>query len=167
MQESCFYEMFVPGAPGYLNHNINTDIGLANGVEIKYHSLSFEYLEDEAEFDDMVKCTPIGDTIELSKPPSSINVELFADFEGDSNEQKKKNAERRSKWSHGSLTTDGTIVVPITLKSGNFIKEKKEFVKAGGKYGYSASTIQARDWFPIEPGFSVTVYKVSRQHRFF
>ena len=24
-----FYEMFVPGAPGFLTHNINTDIGLA------------------------------------------------------------------------------------------------------------------------------------------
>ncbi len=153
MNESCFHEMFVPGAPGFLTHNINTDIGLANGVEIKYHSISFEDEEDEAEFDDMVQNTPVGGTIELSKRPSSINVELFADFEGDSVAQKRRNAKMRADWKYGSMTSDGTVVIPISPKSGSYIKDRTEFVKAGGALGYAASTIEARDWFPIEPGF--------------
>ena len=165
MKENCFYEMFVPGAPGFLTHNINTDIGLANGVEIKYHSVSFEDTEDEALFVDMMRNIAPGGTITLPRPPSTVNVELFADFPGDSREQKKKNMQSRKKWTHGSMTSDGTVVIPISTKSGSFIKDKKEYVKAGGEFGYAASTITARDWFPIEPGFSVTVYKVSSVQR--
>jgi len=49
-----FYELFVPGAGavGYLSENINTYIGLANGVKIKYHSLSFETSEEDEVFNE-------------------------------------------------------------------------------------------------------------------
>ena len=33
-----------------------------------------------------------GETITLEKPPVAINVEIFADFPGDSEAQKRKNA---------------------------------------------------------------------------
>ena len=56
MEEDCFYELFVPGAGagavGYLSENINTYIGLANGVKIKYHSLSFETSEEDEVFNE-------------------------------------------------------------------------------------------------------------------
>ena len=52
MGEYCFYELFVPGAVGYLSENINTYIGLANGVKIKYHSLSFGTSEEDEVFNE-------------------------------------------------------------------------------------------------------------------
>ena len=41
MEESCFLEMYVPEALGYLSVNINTNKRLANGIPIKYNSISF------------------------------------------------------------------------------------------------------------------------------
>ena len=55
-------------------------------MEIKYHSLAFEDPADEAEFLDMVNNTTPGEDITLHKPPTTVNVELFADFPGYSEE---------------------------------------------------------------------------------
>ena len=41
MDDYCFWEMFVPGALGYLTFNLNTEKRLANGIPIRYHSISF------------------------------------------------------------------------------------------------------------------------------
>ena len=55
------------GAMGYLNtYSINSDDGLANGTEIKYHSLSFEDKEQRKQF--RLKCAQAkpGDIITLT-----------------------------------------------------------------------------------------------------
>ena len=151
-----FYELFVPGARGYLSHNINTSIGLANGTEIKYHSLSFGDPGDESEYLRSLRCSSPGETITLHEPPSAINVELFADFPGDLAAQKKKNANKRRNWRHGSLVS-GRVVVPISTKYASYNKWEKTFVPPHPLY--SVSKVPLRDYFCIEPGFCITVHK--------
>jgi hypothetical protein len=165
MQNNCFFEMFVPGALGYLTHNINTNIGLANGIEIKYHSLSFDDPVKEKIFNELVAATRSdledpNKVITLLEPPDAINVELFADFPGDSESKKKENARRRKEWikRHDSIVKN-LAVIPITKKMGQYNKYCKEQVPAGGRLGYLASQISVKDYFPIEPGFSVTIFK--------
>jgi hypothetical protein len=160
MEDNCFYEMFVPGSAGYITENINTDIGLANGVEIKYHSLSFSTQEEEEIFNEEFEADgPLVMT--LDKPPSAINVELFADFPGDSDEKKKENRKKRKEWTHGSLVDDGRVVVQLSRQWGSELirKYKTESIAGSWQVGYKVSTLPMKDHFPIEPAFSVTIYK--------
>ena len=170
-----FYELFVQGALGYLNHNINTSKGipLANGTEIKYDSISFDDPDDEAEFHKHVSAHSPGATITLHKPPSAINVELFADWPGDSEEKKKENLLERKQWQHGSLAKDGRIVIPISTKYANCNEKEKTYLppaystsrcKSTGVvrrvgFLYGVSTVPLQDHFCIEPGFCITVHK--------
>jgi hypothetical protein len=171
-----FFELFVPGALGYLNHNINTSKGipLANGTEIKYDSISFEDPEHEAEFRKHVRAHSPGATITLHKPPSAINVELFADWPGDSEEKKKENEAERRQWQHGSLVRDGSrIVIPISTKYRTFNDWEKTYIPPAystsrcktsglmrnGLRLYGVSTVLLQDHFCIEPGFCITLHK--------
>ena len=173
-----FYEFFVPGALGYLNHNINTSKGmpLANGTEIKYDSISFDDPDDEAEFHKHASAHSPGETVTLHDPPSAINVELFADWPGDSEEKKKENAAERKQWQHGSLAKDDRIVIPISTKYASYNDWEKTYVPAAYKTSrldqtsglrrsfswyplYDTSTVLLRDYFCIEPGFCITVHK--------
>jgi len=160
MENDCFHEMFVPGAAGYITENINTDIGLANGVEIKYHSLSFGTEEEDNIFNEEFESDgPLVMT--LDEPPSAINVELFADFDGDSRDKKKENKKKRKEWKHGSLVDDGRVVIQISSQWGRQLirKYSKETIGGSWQFGYSGSTVPMKDHFPLEPAFSITIYK--------
>jgi len=158
MTEDCFYELFVPGAAGYLTENINTDIGLANGVEVKYHSLSFGTSEEDELFHD--EFANSNDLImTLDQPPLAVNVELYADFPGDSAAKKRENAKKRREWTHGSLV-QGQVVVQISKQWGQLVRKwETENVDGSWRLGYRGSTLPMKDYFPIEPAFCVTIYK--------
>jgi hypothetical protein len=170
-----FYELFVQGARGYLTHNVNTSIGLANGTEIKYDSISFENPDDEEEYRKHMKNRSPGDIVTLHKPPSAINVELFADFPGDSEAQKKKNAVRRRNWQHGSLVRSGRrVVIPISTSFRSYNEWEQAYVPPAYSTSrcessgltrqslfplYHASKVPLKDYFCIEPGFCITLHK--------
>ena len=173
----CFYELFVPGARAFLTHNINTSIGLANGTEVKYDSISFSDPVDDEEYHkhlQLQRCCPPGGVVTLHKPPSSINVELYADFPGDSEAQKKKNAAKRQDWQHGSLASDNRIVIPISTKYSSYVEWETANIPAlyptshskvsgvtrrGWCQIYGVSKAPLKDYFCIEPGFCITIHK--------
>jgi hypothetical protein len=174
----CFYELFVPGARAFLTQNINTSIGLANGTEIKYHSISFDDRDKAREYRRHMKSHQPGGVITLDGPPSAINVELFADFPEDSEAQKKKNAKMRQRWQHGSLVKDGgRIVIPISTSCGSFNEWEKSYVPSAHSTSlytfagvsmrrrlcsrplYELSTVRLKDHFCIEAGFCITLHK--------
>jgi hypothetical protein len=158
MEEDCFYELFVPGAAGYLTENINTDIGLANGVEVKYHSLSFGTSEEDEVFhDEFANSDDL--IVTLDQPPLAVNVELYADFPGDSDAKKRENEKKRKEWTHGSLV-EGRVVVQISMQWGQLVRKwEPENVDGSWQHGYSGSTVPMKDYFPVEPAFCVTIYK--------
>jgi len=156
-KDDCFYEMFVPGAAGYITENINTDIGLANGVEIKYHSLSFDTEEKDELFRDELK-THDSLVMTLDYPPDAINVELFADFDGDSKDKKDENKRKREEWTHGSLVNDGRVVVQLPSRWGQINRKwKDESIAGSWEHKFGVSTMPMKDYFPIEPAFAVTI----------
>ena len=166
MQNSCFWEHYIHGAKGYLNtYGINAEEGLANGTEIKYHSLSFTDRDQRRQFREKLKRARPGDVIGIDSPPTAINVELFPDFPGDSTATTAaKKAERRL-WlrsGKGSITRDGRVVIPISLADGNKIKYKTTYVPGctnEANLWYGVSQVDLKDHFPIEPAFSITVDK--------
>ena len=159
-QDSCFWELFVPAALAYITFNLNTAKGIANGLPVKYHSISFDNYEDQLQFETMLAEAGPGDTITLAKPPDIINVELFPDFEGDDEKTRAKNMEKRKAWTHGSISDDGKVVIPIQVSSKKHVKWKETDVRGGGGSSrYRPSKVELADYFPIELGFSVTLHK--------
>ena len=162
---SLFWELFIPGAKGYLNtYGINADIGLANGTEIKYHSLSFEHQKDERNLMSKLNAARPGDTVTIEEPPTAINVELYADFAGDTGSTKAEKEDARAAWlesGKGSITADGRVIIPVSLRDGSPIPYKTEYIPGCNETGrwYRASQIKMKDHFPIEPAFAVTVDK--------
>jgi len=160
LQESCFWETFSAGALGFLTVNINTDLGLANGTQVRYHSISFAKEEDTKDFNDKVSESQPGEVIELRKRPDIINVELFPDVPGDSKKQQKDNERKRREWKYGSITDDGKIVIPITPHESKHVKWHHEICRGfGGGYRCRPSKVDCTDHFPIEPAFAVTLHK--------
>ena len=161
MEESCFWEMYVPEALGYLTFNINTNKRLANGIPIKYHSVSFGDPDRLDNFERRLDGAAPGEVITLDRPPDVMNVELFPDLKEDSDNIREMKAELRRMWKHGSLPDcPGKIVIPIELASKKFVKYKVAQIRgAGGSSRYFPSKVELADWFPIEPAFSVTIHK--------
>lgn len=158
-QECCFWEKFVPGALGYLTHNLKVDKGLANGVQVRYDSISFLKEEDQICFENQLASASPGDVITLKCPPDFINIELFPDFQNDNTKTKEKNQLKRSQWRSGSLTNDGRKVIPISVTNKQFVEFKRSYIRGGGGYQFRPSTVELADYFPIELGFSVTIHK--------
>ena len=84
MEECCFWEIYVPEALGYLTFNLNTMKGLANGIPIRYHSISFEDEDRLENFKRRLDGAAAGEVITLDRPPDVMNVELFPDLKEDS-----------------------------------------------------------------------------------
>ena len=159
-QEGCFWELFVPQALAYLTSNLKVDKGLANGVTVKYDSISFSNLEDQDNFENLLSEAVPGTIITLEGPPDYINVELFPDFDGDDEKIRLKNEAKRRQWKFGSITEDGRIVVPLDMThSKKFVQWKSSNIRGGGGFQFRPSTAEFADHFPLEPGFSVTIHK--------
>jgi hypothetical protein len=116
-KQSCFYELFVPMCPAYLTYNINLSNDLANGTLVREHSLAFDTIEEKLFLDHMIATTPPGEIIDLPQPPTAINVELYPDFPDDNSKTLNDKRKSRLRWKHGSITTDGKIVIPIDKKN--------------------------------------------------
>lgn len=168
LQNASFWEYFPPNAMGYLNtHNINSTHGLANGTEIKYHSLSFEDKDQRRRFRLQCAQAKPGDIITLDFPPTAINVELFPDYDEDTTSETTKKKVKRKEWldsGKGSITNDGRVVIPISHRDGNKIRSMNTYIPGCTRLDlqqiyYYDSRLKIRDHFPIEPAFSITVDK--------
>ena len=162
-QESCFWELFIPEALAYLTCNLNVDKGLANGVAVKYDSMSFSAEEDREKLENLLSTASPGETITLDKPPDYINVELFPDFDWDDEKIKQKNQEKRNQWKFGSMVPDKSrIVIPVSVNCSKHQRNQyknSDIRGAGGRFQVWPSKAEFADHFPLEPGFSVTIHK--------
>ena len=156
-KQPCFWETFVSGALGFVNFNLNTKIGIANGTGIRYHSLSFKDPAKKNALQRQIDTTPAGGTIILDEPPDYINVEMYPDLDGDTEEERQKKKKLRQQWVYGSLeNTRDKIIIPVSSK-GSYIKTKREVV--GGSASYKPSNAVLQDHFPLELAFAMTVHK--------
>ena len=112
-EDSCFWEVFVPTALAYLTVNLNMIKGLANGVPVKYHSLSFSDKDAHTTFQKMVESAEPGDTITLTQAPDFINIEIFPNFLDNDKYTKQHNVVKRNTQKHGLIQLDKRAIIPI------------------------------------------------------
>ncbi|KAL7526069.1 hypothetical protein ACHAWF_001619, partial [Thalassiosira exigua] len=103
--------------------------------------------------------TPEG-VVTLQEPPDMINVKLFPDFPDADDKARAKNKEKNHRaWNGGSITNDGTIVIPIRKCRSRELKCKISDVRCGGGLRYYQSKVSLVDYFPTKLGFSVTIHE--------
>ena len=84
---------------------------------------------------------------------------------GDDNTTARNIAHRRE-WKGGSLTNDGRIVIPISMiQNKRDLKWVTSSIRGGGGFNFRPSRVQLADFFPLEPGFSVTLHKAQVRRR--
>jgi len=154
-QQNCFWEYYVQNCPAYLTHNVNLNAGLANGTSVKEHSLAFDSVEEKIYLEDMINTTPIRGTIDFQMPPTAINVELYPDYYGDDQDTLGEKMVQHNVWTHGSITDDGKIIIPINRKTKKY---RNDSIRVCGRpFHYNASTVLIADSFLIELGLCITV----------
>jgi hypothetical protein len=149
--DPCFWEYFVPGTDGYLTDNLCKSLRLVNGTHIRYHSLSFDSHDKHVQFQELVANAKVGEVLSLplNLRPGTINVELI-----------NLSEKTRQKWlqRHLSLLPD-KIVIPLPCQR-KFSKTPKSIIVPGAPNGeYKCSKIRVKNFFPVEPGFAITIYK--------
>jgi hypothetical protein len=149
--DPCFWEYFVPDTDGYLSNNLCKPLGLVNGTHIRYHSLSFDSYGKYVQFQELVANTGVGEVLSLplSLRPEAINVELI-----------NLSEETRQKWlQHDLSLLPDKIVIPLPCRR-KFSKTPRPIIVPGAPNGeYKCSKIRVKNFFPVEPGFAITIYK--------
>jgi hypothetical protein len=149
--DPCFWEYFVRGCDGYVTDNLSKRLKLVNGTHIRYHSLSFETLEKQVEFERLVANTEVGQVLSLPfhLRPATVNVELLDLSE-----------ESRQYWLENDLSLDADkVVIPLPCRR-IYGKKLKPIIIPGGSNGeYRCSKVKVANYFPVDPGFAITIYK--------
>ena len=153
-KEPCFWQYFVADSDAFVNSNINTNLGLANGTPVKLHSLTLES-EDELEaVHSQMRSSPPGSTITLKHPPVSVNVSIPETFDGKPTARtRKQKAQQRILKKH-SLSHD-EIVIPLQSNTGRKHKYSAAILQPHSGYG----RVWFEEKFPFDLAFAMTVHK--------
>ena len=127
-------------AIGFLSANINPSIRLANGTQVRYHSLYYSDKKEMRKLRSLMKSTPFGNVITMDTPPDAIVVAV-------DDEEIKKN------WAYPTLK-EGEVLIPVVLSSCN---EQKLWIR-GGK-GFDQSKVVVKSSHAVEMAFAVTFHK--------
>jgi hypothetical protein len=149
--DPCFWEYFVRGSEGYLTDNLCKRLKLVNGTRIRYHSLSFDSHEKHLLFQKLVAETEVGKTLSLPLDlrPETVNVELI-----------DLSKESRQEWLGQSLSLlPDKVVIPLSCHRKSRKMPRRMLVPGGRNGEYKCSKVRVRNFFPVEPGFAITVYK--------
>jgi hypothetical protein len=161
--DPIFWELFVPGAAGFLTYNLCTSIGLVNGCPIQYHSLTMHTQEEQAKLDELVSDAIAGQIVTLDREPKSVNVEVYPDLSDDVKE-KGTNQARRNKWPKtlGNLSSSpATIVIPLVRSSRLDFHESAVVRRiSNNEVWCSPSRVQVKDTFPCELAFAIVSWTV-------
>ncbi len=109
MEDTAFYEWFVPGIDGYCTDNLTKCGKLINATKVKYHSITLSKLDEDALKAQLLNATP-GDVITLESPPLSINVSL---------PDEEKSEDRLMAWSDITLVDDEVVLPIVPRHRGN------------------------------------------------
>ena len=143
LEDPCFYEYFVRGAPAYINEAINSELHLYNGTQVYHHSLSFEDEDTYTTLQNYCKEVNAGTVINIPKP-TSVNISMLPP----ENDSEAVNILQKLSF------LDNQIVIPII--EGR--TQKKTTLVRGSPF-FRPSRVSISAYFPIELGFAITMHK--------
>ena len=162
-RDPCFYEYFVSGCNGYIVDNIQKDLHIVNGIQVKYHSVKLD-CETEDWLEDELSAARPGDVLTLPERPLAVNVEIT--MENASTPVSILSALRKLALNNHSDQTSGKkgttkVLIPIVqLKSEHWDDGDTPVY---GSHLFGPSKIRLGRTFPLEPAFAITTHKSEGQ----
>lgn len=141
--------IFVQGAHGYLTMNVNPCVGVSNGSQVVFHSLSFSPQEDPALVEEvvrMIRAASPGEIVNIPIRPVSVNVRLPISPESE-------DFERWPVAANISTKPQEEVVIPVVIRRG----DSTEFASTIPGIGKVKGTVKRHK---VDPGFSVTFHKI-------
>ena len=165
-----FWQFFVPGAPAYLNNNVNPDIALVNGSPLITHSLTFEqkshYHKIIEHINTMrVNGTPVPHGSEILVPqPLAVNVIVQETLDGKPISKKRKQQLDKLRVISRSYNVDPknrAIIIPLTTAMAKSTGESssKYFTFCTKNMLSPIAKVHAQEPFPFDLAFAMTVHK--------
>ena len=158
-----FWQFFVPGADAYINTNINNNLALVNGTQIKMHSLTlqdnstYKHILSQAQLQDL----PFGSEIEID-PPLAVNVVVVKHLDGKNISNKRAeqlnvlcNLSRQ--YSIDPRSHD--IIIPLTVSISSSSKDWNTYSFCTGSPLSPISQVSVQEPFPFDLAFAMTVHK--------
>ena len=140
------WQYFVKSADAYLSQTINNSLKLSNGTRVRYHSLTFRNLTEDAQCKELIENASAGDVVDLPHVPLSVNVQLFVE------NTEAENIEKRRTWSATRTLVQGDAVIPICA-SGS----RNNSITCPIVYGQtSAAKVTSTPYFAIDTAFAMT-----------
>jgi hypothetical protein len=134
------FSYFVQGAPAYLTSNICPIKGLANGTQVKLHSLTWPENAPVATYLARIACAAPGEEVYIEIPPITINVQIpLSDREIQA-------------WPREQTIVSNAVVIPVKLST-------RDPTKLHVCVNSTWLPIKVRT-HAIELGFAITFHKV-------
>ena len=151
--DSTMWGYFVKGGQAFLkDNNMNPTKGVANGVPVTFHSLTFAANHEKIiEIETIISNAKTGEVIVIPCPPNFINVELI--------NQTSEN------WHDDETLIPGKVIIPVDLSTKG-VKVKlftlnHEDVKIYPKpFGQTETPTIMLDDHAVESGFAITMHKI-------
>lgn len=150
-EDPVFWQYFVPGAPGYITHNINVEKGLVNGTSVVCHSITPRDANQGRLINQYCDTAAVGGTLTLELRPKSVNVEVIC---------KASIAESLSDcclFKEEQVT--GGPVIPLVYSTKTYDKDEVYTVRGGPFFGCRPSKVKVKQSFPFDLGFAMTIHK--------
>ena len=159
---SFFWQYFVPGAPAYLDSNINTNLGLVNGALITLHSLTFENEADQQRVFELCNTQPDYGSELIIPLPTAVNVVVHTiDNTQTLSPRRAKQIEVLNEYSQQmgiNRITANEVIIPLQQSAGSN-KDPIRYTFPNGNIHSTLSEVTIKQQFPFDLAFAMTVHK--------
>lgn len=154
MDDPIFWEHFVVGGPGFINHTVQRDLLLVNALRVRYHAIQFDR-ENQALLQHLIDTNPVGEIIDMPVAPSAIIVEVFLPDEASDEVLDELHEISLERPLPGEERSNRILlpILPIACSWDNHPTVIR------GDECYLPSRAIFRNLFPLELAFSITVHK--------
>ena len=163
-KDPAFYQYFVPNAPSFCTNNLNTKLGIANGTQMRLHSIIPLDQDQQNYILYQQRHLPFGSIITLSQPPFAINVTVKPKTTTSPILQHKlQTIANQLRQCAFAFTEDNLPIIPLVQPSISSLSKpisisSKKYTVPGGS-SFNISKVEVRPNFPFELGFAMTVHK--------
>ena len=157
-----FWQFWVPGAPCYLDHNINGSVALVNGAPLTTHSLTFA---NQSDYNHLLSTLqnndlPFGTEVEIEEP-LAVNMIINGSLDNKPISQKRQqqlNRLRKISKKYNIDPSSPEIILPIVSKM-KASSDYQIFHFKTGNILQPIASIEVKEPFPFDLAFAMTVHK--------
>jgi hypothetical protein len=160
LEDPVCWEHFVFDAPGFLNQTVQKELLMVDALPIRCHSIKFDR-DLQPLLEHQLQSVPIGEVIDMPRPPECLIVELQPSLKHASSEVldalHELSLERPKRNRRGRIIRRSNRTLIPVHSHPNAWDQTPTIIRGGTCF--LPSRAKFRNMFPIELAFSITVHK--------